>query len=141
MAGVVALYRVSSVGMAGNPFPWTWALDRAPTAAEVAGSGQGIDIDNLGNTAAAAEDEGKARREHCAQFGHWEEVWLAARVVSWVGESSWPCAPRGGRSPTLSAAISFLGQHSRCGLALRKHCGRGKAGETLLQRFRRRCLG
>lgn len=66
--------RVSSVGIAGSPFPWTWALDRASIAAEIAGNGQGIDIDTLGSTAAAAEDEGKARRERCAQLGHWKEV-------------------------------------------------------------------
>ena len=66
--------KVSSTGTAGNLFPWTRALDRASIAAEAAGNGRDIDIDSLGSTAAAAEDEGKARREHCAQVGHWEGV-------------------------------------------------------------------
>ena len=43
-------------------------------AAEAAGNGRGIDIDSLGSTAAAAEDEGKACREYCAHVCHWEEV-------------------------------------------------------------------
>lgn len=89
----MVLDKVSWMNTAGSPFPWTWALDRASIAAEAAGSGRGIDIDNLGSMAAAAEDEGKTRRKHCAQVGRWEKVWLAAPVVRWVGESSWPCAP------------------------------------------------
>lgn len=68
------LDRVSSMGIAGNPFPWTWVRDRESIVAEAAGSGQGMDIDNLGSMAAAAEDEAKTRREHYAQVGHWEEV-------------------------------------------------------------------
>lgn len=71
---MVVLDRVLSKDIAGNPFPWTWVLDRASIAAEAAGNGQGIDIDSLGSMAAAAEDEGKGRREHCAQVGHWKEV-------------------------------------------------------------------
>ena len=70
----MVLDKVSSMGTVGSPFPWTWALDRVTIAAEAAGNGWGIDIDSLGSTAAAAEDEGKARREHCAQVGHWEGV-------------------------------------------------------------------
>ena len=65
------------------------------TAVEAADNGQGTDIDSLGSMAAAAEDEGKARREHCAQVYHWGEVSLVARVVKWVSESSWPCTPEG----------------------------------------------
>lgn len=71
---MVVLDRVSSMDIAGSPFPWTWALDKVPIAGEAAGSGQGIDTDSLDSMAAAAEDEGKARREHCAQVDHWEEV-------------------------------------------------------------------
>lgn len=66
--------RVSLVSIAGSPFPWTQALDRAPIAGEAAGSGQGIDTDSLGSMAAAAEDEEKTRKEYCAQVGHWQEV-------------------------------------------------------------------
>lgn len=61
---------VSLMGIAGNLFPWTWVLGRASIAAEAAGSAQGIDIDSFGSMAAAAKDEGKARREHCAQVDH-----------------------------------------------------------------------
>lgn len=67
---MVVLDRVSSMDIAGSPFPWPWALDKASIAAETAGSEQGIDIDSLGSTAAAAEAEGKARKGHCAQVGH-----------------------------------------------------------------------
>ena len=93
VAGAVVIGMVSWVNSAGSPFPWTWALDRESIAAETAGRGQGIDIGSLGSKAAAAEDEGKARREHCVQGDHWEEVSLAAHVIRWVGESSWPCVP------------------------------------------------
>ena len=56
-------------------------MDKGSIAVEAAGSVQGIDIDSLGSMAAAAEDEGKARREHYAQVGHWEVVWLAGPGV------------------------------------------------------------
>lgn len=46
----------------------------ATIAAEAAGSGWGIGIDSLDSMAAAAEGEGMACREHCAQAGHWEVV-------------------------------------------------------------------
>ena len=52
-------------------------MDKGSIAVEVAGSVRGIDIDSLGNMAAAAEDVGKARREHYVQVGHCEVVWLA----------------------------------------------------------------
>ena len=89
VADVVVLDMALPKDIADNPFPWTWVLNRVTIAAEAADNGQGTDIDNLGNMAAAAEEEGKARREHCAQVGRWEGVWLAAPVVGWVGESSW----------------------------------------------------
>ncbi len=93
VADVVALDMALWMNTADNPFPWTWALDRVATDSEAAGSGRGIDIGSLGSMTAAAEDEGMARREHCAPAGHWEGVLLAAPVVRWVGESSWSCAP------------------------------------------------
>ena len=57
-------------------------------AAEAADNGPDIDIDSLDSKAAAAEDEEKARMEHCGQVGRLVEVWLAAPVARWVGESS-----------------------------------------------------
>ena len=62
------------MSMAGSPFPWTWAIDKATIAGEAAGSGQGTGIDSLDSTAIAVKDEGTARRGHGAQVGHWEEV-------------------------------------------------------------------
>lgn len=94
-----------SKNTAGNPFPWTWALGRVTTAAEAAGNGQGIDIDILGSTAAVAEDEGKVRTEHCVLVCHWEEGWLVAPAVRWVGESSWSY---GNRVKRLSAQQSLF---------------------------------
>ena len=88
VADVVALDMALSKNIVDNPFPSTWALDKVTMVAEAFGNGQDIDIDNLENMAAAAEDEGKARMEHCAQVGHWGGVWLAAPVARWVGESS-----------------------------------------------------
>ena len=87
--------------------PWTWALDKVTTAGEDAGNGRGNDIDSLGNMAAAAEDEGKARRENYAQVGHCEEEWLVAPAVKWAGVSSWSNDQEESDSQTLSAAISL----------------------------------
>ena len=74
--------------IAGNPYLWTRVPDSVTIAGEAADNGPDIDIDSLGNTAAAAEDEEKARMENCGQVGHWVEVWLAAPAARWVGESS-----------------------------------------------------
>ena len=74
--------------IAGNLYLWTWGPDNVTIAAEAADNGPGIDIDSLDSRAAAAEDEEKARMEHCGQVGHWVEVWLAGPVARWVGESS-----------------------------------------------------
>ena len=57
-------------------------------------------------------------------------------MVGWVGEGSWPCAPKGKRRMTLGAAISCLCQHDSRGPAVRCHRGNGKAGETLRMRLR-----
>ena len=73
---------------AGSPYLWTWAPDSVTIAAEAADNGPDIDIDSPNSMAAAAEDEEKARMEHCGQVGHLVEVWLAAPVARWVGESS-----------------------------------------------------
>lgn len=105
---MVASDMALSKNTAGNPFPWTWALGRVATAAEAVGNGQGIDIDILGSMATVAEDEGKVRMEDCALVGHWEEEWLVARVVRWVGESSWSYGGGGGRVKRLSAQQSLF---------------------------------
>lgn len=74
--------------IAGNLYLWIWVRDSVTIVVEAADNGPGIDIDNLDSRAAAAEDEEKARMEHCGQVGHWVEGWLAAPVARWVGESS-----------------------------------------------------
>ena len=88
MADVAVWDMVISKNIAGNPYLWTWARDNVTIAGEAADNGPDIDIDSLNSKAAAAEDEEKARMEHCGQVGHWVEVWLAAPVARWVGESS-----------------------------------------------------
>ena len=92
VADVMVLDMALWKNTADNLFPWTWALGRVTIAAEAVGNGSGIGIDSPGSMAAVAEDEGKVRMEHCAQVGHWEEEWLVAPVVRWVGESSWSYA-------------------------------------------------
>ena len=74
VADAAVLNMALSKDTADNHVPWTWAQNMATTAAEAAGSGLGMGIDSLGSMAAAAEDEGKACREHCAQVAHWEVV-------------------------------------------------------------------
>ena len=88
MADAAALDMATWKSIAGNPYLWIWARDSVTIVGEAADNGSGIDIDNLDSRAAVAEDEEKARMEHCGQVGHWEEVWLAALVARWIGESS-----------------------------------------------------
>ena len=87
-ADVAVWDMATSKNTADNVYLWIWAPDNVTIVVEAADNGPGTDIDNLDSRAAAAEDEEKARMEHCGQVGNWVEVWLAAPVVRWVGESS-----------------------------------------------------
>lgn len=83
VAGVAVVYgTVSLGGMVGNSFPWAYAPDMVPIAAEVLGNAEDTDIDSPGNKVPAAGNVVTAHKEHCAPAVHLREESLVVPVVA-----------------------------------------------------------